>query len=526
MPNLSVFLRSIMKRNLLLFAFILMGITTYCQESMNKGFVQWTQEESLSMGDDVGGLLKFTAHYECKWVCNSLMGEPVYNVSIAVNIPNGLSIDSFGSGEYGNIPKDIQQSLSIVDINFTAYASPFGLEAKGAKAINWDAGSPGPICFDGKGYSYHSEKMPKKYFSYNVSGSPSWSKLFNSTVSNNKALVKYGFEFKIPQVDVTWDFNAIRDWAKSRKVASKNSMYISDLYQKAKQAYQQEDNYSKALRYCNEILKYDPYHNGAKKIKEGAKYQIDFQHKLAEAELKAKQQRAEWENQNAQYETHEQKMAKHQKDLEDNLEVLGTEIADALEYDVAYDFQVLNVMKDLREDQNMLELSYNSLCLSKEGAGLSYGFGVGYWESLEDYSVRVTESSYYSYGNEKVYDYTESPSAIYAKLSFGAGVGGKRLSWNIVKADFRIGAMSFENVSDYAMLMSISGATEISFIWKRLALTAGYSLPFYNEAWLPDGMEQKVDDDDDYTWNDEYEDSFKLPKTGTLFFGIGINVGK
>lgn len=165
------------------------------------------------------------------WRLSTMMGEPVISSKGIVILPEQSSYHTTFKGKAYMVPEDVIKKITAVSVMVKAHISH-------REFMDIDLGAMGDIYF-GKGLLI--PKLPredkKKYFSFNVSGSPDWGDLFHSDIgmgltpgslTKEQAKTRFmeGVEI-IPlwsSAHVHFNLNPVINWIENRiKSKAKNS---------------------------------------------------------------------------------------------------------------------------------------------------------------------------------------------------------------------------------------------------------------------------------------------------------------
>ncbi len=165
------------------------------------------------------------------WRLTTMIGEPVISSKGVVILPEQSSYHATFKGKAYTVPGEVIKEITAVSVTIKAHISQNEL-------MDIDLGAMGDIYF-GTGLLIPklSQEDKKKYFSFNVSGSPEWEKLFHTTdmglgrtgyLTKEQAKTRFmeGVEI-IPLwsfAQVQFNLNPVRNWIEKRiKANTKNS---------------------------------------------------------------------------------------------------------------------------------------------------------------------------------------------------------------------------------------------------------------------------------------------------------------
>jgi len=116
--------------------------------------------------------INWSTFVHVKWQANTLLGEPVFNSEgfVVIDYSNYYSVTY--KGKTYNVPYEIIDEVDIISINVKWAVKP-------SIYLDIDLGAAGDLYY-GTPYSLNllSEEEKKRYFSFNVPGSPEWDNSF------------------------------------------------------------------------------------------------------------------------------------------------------------------------------------------------------------------------------------------------------------------------------------------------------------------------------------------------------------
>jgi hypothetical protein len=219
-----------MKKTILVLILTITSVLTWSQES--KGIFtldNWLEIEDPSGEFSIGPMYVTGV---ISWKAWTLMQEPVYDVRVALILPDRMEVGCSGQSFY--LPTKVIEKIRAVDISVSGAIKSNETYASRAM-VEWDSGSPGKS-FVGSYSQLKSlaKESQRKYFSYNTPSSPSWDEMFYSGTSKSsylsskeaKAFFLGGFEM-LPStgcpnncyesyLGIEWDVSAVRDYLENQ----------------------------------------------------------------------------------------------------------------------------------------------------------------------------------------------------------------------------------------------------------------------------------------------------------------------
>lgn len=161
------------------------------------------------------------------WKTGLLMGEPIVNSAGALIIPRQNSYQVIYQNKPYQVPFAVIEKISTVIVNVEAAVSSFTY-------IKLDLGAMGKIYF-GEYNTFLFNQNADDYLSYNVAGSPDWTKLFYQTqnlaaedtyLSKEDAIALFTTDMQVSgmfsKANIEFNFSSIINWIKDNQVSPKS----------------------------------------------------------------------------------------------------------------------------------------------------------------------------------------------------------------------------------------------------------------------------------------------------------------